>query len=544
MTHTMAASTAAPEAEIATRAREVVSCPGNAFVARVRLVDGVVDEAWSTGRMVRNMNVLLKGELDAKGRPGFVHQAHCLCNDGHALAAIRAVEDLAGVAVPQSAVLVRRLVQSLRCIQEHLLHFHQFHLADWASLGRALRADPARTASLAKRPGEDAAHFRALKERLRRLAEVRGSAGDQARHDGAYRGPDELHLLLYGHSLEAVRIGRSLQEALALLDCGPKGFKAYRIGGLSEDQDLSSENLDRLRTILDGCREFVCDLFPVDLTRLARVYASWSELGAGDTLLTWDNETGAGLVDPVGGAAAWKLTKPDATAVREEREPQWQGTDRHRYRLFTGRDEPSFRWGNGAYFWLPAPRHGDISCEVGPLARVMGGMLGGDRAVERTLSDLLGGCGLPVEAMNSTLGRVLARGAESAALLRSLPGLLDELEGALLGGAVRLVDFALPAAGVGVGRVEVPRGALTHSIRWGNGRILNHDYLIPSLWNFSPRDTSGVRGPLERALIGTPVADAGHPVEILRTLHQLDPCNDCHVVVEDRDTGRISLAMA
>ncbi|WP_338668592.1 nickel-dependent hydrogenase large subunit [Pseudodesulfovibrio methanolicus] len=526
------------------RTQTEVSCPANAFVARVRLADGVVDEAWSTGRMVRNMDVLLKGELDAKGRPGFVHQAHCLCNDGHALAAIRAVEDLAGVTVPHGAGLVRRLVQSLRCMQEHLLHFYQFHLPDWASLDRALRADPARTAALAALPGEDATYFRALKERLRGLAEARGDGESDARHDDAYRGTDELHLLLYGHALDAVRVGRSLQAALALLDCGPKGFKAYRIGGLPEDLDLGAESLDRLRAILDECRGFLRTVFPADLTRLARVYGSWSGLGAGETLLTWDDVTGAVLVDPMDGEAAWAHAQPDAAAIREEREPDWQGADRHRYRLFADRGEPLFRWGGGVYFWLPAPRHGETACEVGPLARVMGGMLVGDRDLDRTLSDLLGGCGLTMAAMNSTLGRILARGAESAALMRSLPGVLDELERTLLGGAPRSVDFALPRSGVGVGRVEVPRGALTHTVRWGNGRILNHDYLIPSLWNFSPRDTMGERGPLERALLGTPVADPDRPVEILRTLHQLDPCNACHVVVEDRDTGRISLTTA
>jgi Ni,Fe-hydrogenase I large subunit len=540
----MAVRTAVAETEAAARERETVSCLGNAFVTRVRLADGAVDEAWSTGRMMRNVDVLLKGELDAGGRPGFVHQAHCLCNDGHALAAIRAVEDLARVRIPHSAVLVRRLVQSLRCMQEHLLHFYQFHLADWASLDRALRADPARAATLAPRPGEDAAHFREVRDRLHGLAQARGDAEAGARHGGAYRGADELHLLLHGHALDAVRTGRTLQAALALLGCGPKGFTAYRIGGLPEDLDLGAENLARLRALLDGCREFLCTVFPADLARLARAYPAWTGIGAGGPLLAWDDATGKGLVDPARGEAAWTLARPDEDAVREEREPDWRGADRHRYRLFADRGEPSFVWGEGVYFWLPAPRHGEAACEVGPLARVMTGALSEDRAVKRALSGLLGGCGLSMAAMNSTLGRVLSRGAESSALMRSLPGLLDELEGVPAGKADRRVDFGLPSSGTGIGRVEVPRGTLAHAVRWGNGRIINHDYLIPSLWNFSPRDARGVRGPLERALVGTPVADPDHPVEILRTLHQLDPCNACHVVVEDRDTGRITLATA
>lgn len=543
MTNSISVRTAGHAAGVGRGFGTEVLCRGNAFVTRVRLVDGLVDEVWSTGRMVRNMDVLLRGKLDDCGRPDFVHQAHCLCNDGHALAAIRAVEDMAGVVLPHSAVLVRRLVQSLRCIQEHLLHFYQFHISDWADLDAALLADPSRAASLASSPGEDRAHFLTVGKQLQGLAKAQGEIGIRSGPGNGYPGAEELHLLLYGHALEALRVGAGLRTALELLDCGPKGFRAYRIGGLPDDLNLDGAVLERLRTALEDCREFVETVFPHDVKRLAGTYASWAELGSGHALLTWDELLGNELIIP-DSAGGWLLSPPDGTVIREEREPNWNGEDRGRYRLFADGNEPRFRWGKGSYFWLPAPRHDAFACEVGPLARVLGGGCGGNRGMEYALRTMLGGCGLPMSAMNSTMGRILARGIECAALMRSLPGLVDELEGALAGEASHRVDFSLPSAGIGVGRVEVPRGTLTHTLRWGNGRILNHDYLIPSLWNFSPRDTDGRRGPLERALVGTPVADAEHPVEVLRTLHQLDPCNVCHVVIENRDTGRITMTTA
>ena len=51
-------------------------------------------------------------------------------------------------------------------------------------------------------------------------------------------------------------------------------------------------------------------------------------------------------------------------------------------------------------------------------------------------------------------------------------------------------------------------------------------------WTISPRDGAGQLGPLEQALMGTPIADAKHPVEALRVIHSVDPCLDCatHVV--------------
>ncbi|MDD3313850.1 MAG: nickel-dependent hydrogenase large subunit [Pseudodesulfovibrio sp.] len=537
MTHSISGQTIGRTAQT-TMGMPVVSCPGNAFVTRVRLMDGRVDETWSTGRMVRNMGFLLRGELDVRGRPRFVTQPHCLCNDGHALAAIKAIEDLAGVTLPRSAVLVRRLVQSMRCIQEHLLHFYQFHIADWVNVNAALRADPAKAAHLDSPKGKKNADFSIVREQIRALAKL--SAGKTP--EAGYRGPDELHLLLYGHALQAIKAGQSLQAALGILGCGSKGFQAYRLGGLPDDLDLGKEALKGLRASLAACRGFITEVFPSDLTRLARVYGSWAERGRGNAFLTWcDSEIGRLIVSDAKGVS-WRFSLSDAAAVREESEPGWSNWDRHRYRLSADREAPSFQWEQKDSYWLPAPRHGDIACEVGPLARVLGGWLSGRSPIMRALSVALDGCALSMEAMNSTLGRVLSRGIESVALMESMSGWVDELESVLARDDRRAATFSMPASGIGVGHVEVPRGVLTHTITWDGGRIVNHDYLIPSLWNFSPRDPFGGAGPLERALTGTPVAAPDHPVEILRTLHQLDPCNVCHVVVEDHDTGRTFLA--
>jgi hydrogenase large subunit len=42
-------------------------------------------------------------------------------------------------------------------------------------------------------------------------------------------------------------------------------------------------------------------------------------------------------------------------------------------------------------------------------------------------------------------------------------------------------------------------------------------------------DDTGVKGPIEQALIGTPVADATQPIEVLRVVHSFDPCLSCAV---------------
>ncbi len=58
---------------------------------------------------------------------------------------------------------------------------------------------------------------------------------------------------------------------------------------------------------------------------------------------------------------------------------------------------------------------------------------------------------------------------------------------------------------------------------------MRYQVITPTSWNASPRDDQNQLGPLEQALIGTPVADISQPVEILRVIHSFDPCLACSV---------------
>ena len=44
-------------------------------------------------------------------------------------------------------------------------------------------------------------------------------------------------------------------------------------------------------------------------------------------------------------------------------------------------------------------------------------------------------------------------------------------------------------------------------------------------------DDAGNVGPIEKALIGTHVANNAEPVELLRIVHSFDPCTGCSVHV-------------
>ncbi|MEW5762585.1 MAG: nickel-dependent hydrogenase large subunit, partial [Bacillota bacterium] len=56
--------------------------------------------------------------------------------------------------------------------------------------------------------------------------------------------------------------------------------------------------------------------------------------------------------------------------------------------------------------------------------------------------------------------------------------------------------------------------------------------------NAGPRDDNGVRGPIEEALVGTPVKDPKNPIELVRVVRSFDPCLACAVHVLEVKDGR------
>lgn len=97
----------------------------------------------------------------------------------------------------------------------------------------------------------------------------------------------------------------------------------------------------------------------------------------------------------------------------------------------------------------------------------------------------------------------------------------------------------MPGHAFGMGLNDVPRGALGHWIEIEDRKIKNYQLVVPSTWNLGPTCRNGHKGPVEEALIGTPVSDPKKPLEILRTVHSFDPCIACGVHVIDPDPNEV-----
>jgi [NiFe] hydrogenase large subunit/hydrogenase large subunit len=207
---------------------------------------------------------------------------------------------------------------------------------------------------------------------------------------------------------------------------------------------------------------------------------------------------------------------------------------------YTG-PEPPYELLNtdGKYSWLKSPRYDGLPMEVGPLSRMLVAYVSGQPRVKEVVDFALAQLGVGPEALFSTLGRVAARGIETLVLAEKMEEWLDELADNMGRGQLAIHDNSKwdpstwPEECSGAGFHEAPRGALGHWVHIVNGEIANYQAVVPSTWNGGPRDSAGLRGPYEEALIGNPVADPEQPLEILRTVHSFDPCMACGVHVVD-----------
>lgn len=490
---------------------------------------------------------------------------------------MRAVENALGIIIPDNARIIRNLITGIQYVQDHVIHFYHLHALDWVDIVSALKADPAKTSSLAQSisdwPKSSSSYFKAIQDKLKAFVES-GQLGPFANAywgHPAYKLPAEANLMAAAHYLEALDWQRDVIKIQALLGAKNPHAQTYLVGGMSIPIDPNSENALNAGSIafISGlakkAHEFVEKVYIPDLLAVASFYKDWAGYGGGvGNFLAFgvfenDNESNTknlwlprgiiknkdlSKVHPVDHTKileyvthSWyEYKEGDAKAVHP-----WDGETSFKY---TGPKPPyEFLDTEKKYSWLKAPRYEEMPMEVGPLARMLVAYASGHKRVQEVVGSVLKKLGVGPEALFSTLGRVAARGVETLVTAEMLPVWLNELVANMKKGDYKVHNgdkwepATWPKEAKGYGMHEAPRGALGHWILIRDGKIANYQCVVPSTWNGSPRDAKGQKGPYEEALIGTPVADINKPVEILRTVHSFDPCMACAVHVLDA-TGK------
>jgi hydrogenase large subunit len=457
-------------------------------VDHVNGVQQVVD-ARCSGTMFRGFENLLVGRkpIDAI----HITQRICgVCPVAHGAASAAAIEAAAGISLNANGRVMRNIVNGADFLHSHILHFYHLVLSDFTDIANIPPWTPSwRT---------DKRSFRALKPGSGSAGSARGAASQSAPDFlSSYR--KALDVRRKAHELGAYFGGR-LPHAATFVPGGVTAFP--KTASVTAGKAL-------LREIIS----FIETTWAQDLDRVAKVYPDYYSIGRGP-----GNLLAFGVFDLVSGGASRLLRRGrvekgsttvqtvDVNGIAEQVGNSYYAETSDNLRPSAGQtvvDYPK----PGAYSWLKAPRYFNDVYELGPLARMW---VNGD--YRRGIS---------------VMDRHAARMQEAYKLANAMLTWFDQLTLNQSG----YVSCTPPSSATSFGLTEAARGALGHWYTTASGLITRYQIITPTCWNASPRDDGGVPGAIEQALIGTPIRNAGEPVEALRVIHSFDPCLACAVHV-------------
>ena len=471
---------------------------------------------------------------------------------------MRAVDDAVKVKIPKNALIIRNLLMGAQFQHDHIVHFYHLHALDWVDVVSALSADPKKTATLSENvsnaPWGGSTYYKNVQQRLQTFVDS-GQLGPFANAywgHSAYKLPPEANLMACAHYIEALRLQAKAARMHAIFGGKNPHPQSLVVGGVTCVRDLTPDRIAEFLYITKETQEFIKNVYIPDLLAVASFYKDWGAIGGTSNFLAWGefpqtHDEPASLYMPRGVIMKRQLADvkmADQSKVTEHVARSWyEGkAKKHPYEGETKplQEDPQYRPGDGKYSWIKAPRYEGEPCEVGPLARVLVAYAKGHKDIKPVVDHVLKTLGVDANALFSTLGRTAARGIETIAIGERMQQWVMELIGNLKSGETATYEpYEMPDSAMGVGLNDVPRGALGHWIQIKDKKIANYQYVVPSTWNLGPRDDSGKPGPVEEALIGTPIADPKKPLEILRTVHSFDPCIACGVHVIDPDSNQV-----
>lgn len=529
----------------------------------VEIENGKVKDAWSSGTLFRGIEIILQGR-DPRDAHMFTQRSCGVCTLVHSLASVRAVEDALKIQIPPNARIVRNLTHAAQNMHDHPVHFYQLCALDWVDVVSALNADPKKTSDLSGglsgRP-QSTKYYEGLKAKLKAFVDS-GQLGPFA---NAYWGhpdyklPPEANLMAVGHYLDNLRQQVFAAQMTAIWGAKNPHLQGHLPGGVTVIEQLNADRISQYLYQLKEQIKFIEEVYIPDLLAVAPFYKHWAKIGGNKSFLAYGDfpeseKEPDSFYFPRGAITDGKLelVKIDPAKITEDVARSWYEGDKPLHpsvgvtKPLTG-DKlkgavPDTKAKDGKYTWLKAPRYDGKAMEVGPLAQCLVSYVGGNKEIKDTVDGVLKKLEVGPEALFSTLGRVAARGIKCLVnAKRAEKWITDLVENIKKGDTKTFTAYKLDetTSGMGMGLNDVARGSLGHWVNIEKGKIKNYQQVVPSTWNLGPADSKAQKGPVENALIGTPVADPKKPLEILRTVHSFDPCIACAVHVIDPQSNEV-----
>jgi hydrogenase large subunit len=430
-----------------------------------------VTDAKCSGVMFRGFETILAGR-DPRDATHYTQRICGVCPISHGMAAAKTLESAFALTPAENGRIIRNLVLGSNFIQSHILHFYHLAALDFINTDGILEMSPW------------APHF---------------SAPDMVTGSTA--------ATLVGHYVQALDMRRKAHRMGATYAGHMPAAVNFVPGGSSAT--VTSESITQFRTLLSELRQFIDGVYVPDVLAVAGLFPEYSRIGRGcGNLLAYGvfdlDAAGNSMLLARGRYTNGSMATVDVNQIREYVAHSWYTPQSGNLNPSQGVTQPQPDKA-GAYSWLKSPRYMNLVHEVGPLARMWAN---GDYRTGISVID-----------------RTAARALEAKKVADAMDGWLNQL---VVGGAV-YTHKDTPASAVGNGLTEAPRGALGHWLQIANQKISRYQIITPTNWNCSPMDDMGQHGPVEQALIGTPIADLNQPIEVLRVVHSFDPCLSCSV---------------
>jgi [NiFe] hydrogenase large subunit len=523
----------------------------------VEVDQGKVTNVWSSSQLFRGLELILKGR-DPRDAQHFTQRSCGVCTYTHALASTRCVDNAVGVDknLPENARLIRNLVLAAQFLHDHIVHFYHLHALDWVDVTAALTADPKKAASIANSISTrvtKAEDLKAVQDKVKSLVDsgqlgIFTNAYFLGGHE-AYYLPPEVNLIATAHYLEALHLQVKAARAMAVFGAKNPHTQFTVVGGVTCYESLTNERMAEFVGLFQETKKFIDECYIPDLLAVASYYKDWAAIGGTTHFMSCgefpavESDINSRWLPPglIYNRNIGQVDTFDPKLIEEHVRHSWYQGDKahHPYKGVTEPQYTSYE-DRDRYSWMKAPRYDKLSVETGPLATVLVAYGKGHPEVKKTVDYVLNYLGVGPAALFSTLGRTAARGIETKVIADKLMDWVNELAENVKKGDTKIYqDWKMPDEAEGVGFVNAPRGGLSHWIKIKGGKIENFQLVVPSTWNLGPRCASGKLSAVEAALMGTPIADAERPVEILRTVHSYDPCIACGVHVIDAKTNKV-----
>lgn len=527
--------------------------------------DGVVTDAWVSGGCFRGMELVVR-DRTPEDAAHIVQRICGVCPVSHAHASSIAAEKSYGIEIPNSARIIRNLMEGGQFLHSHILWFYTLAALDYVNPLNALGANIANTYDLVEAAGTSCqSDLGALQERLKtfaangQLSIFSGNWWKNGSADTEFKLPAELDLICTAHYIEALTMQSKASEICGLLGGKMPHVMTLVPGGTSFVP--TEEKLDDLWALVREVRDWVKATMIPDTKAIAPYYLDALNFGKGcGRYVAWgvferpsfelaDRYLPSGVVDE-----GLNLSEVNEDLIKEYVGHSWYVGDSdlnpregvtdpaftEYYKEGTLFEQNGHEYGevSDRYTWSKAPSYDGKCMEAGPFSRVLAAYLRGNEFIKTNLDQLCADLNLTIPQLQSTLGRVAARQVESLYVAELMVEWVDELIEAIKGGDSEYFRAPEQLTGSGTGFWEAPRGALYHTEHVNNGKITDYQIIIPTTWNIAPRDAEGTPGPMEQAVIGNPVADVEMPINVLRTVHSFDPCTACAVHITEPATGK------